>query len=454
MQGLAPTVRRSARSNRLLRAAAGSVAERLEPRRLLVAVTGGGLDVDRPNTQPADPSDPTLAFHVDFDSDVLASLVDGEGDLMIENLTAGWSVRNDGGDLSVVDRSGETPAGETRVALSTDSYRNSDAVLYPADGNYELTVFGSGVTDAGGSVLGGVHRVNNPAEFFFYNADFNRDRIVNLADFGIVRANFGATNSTFAQGDTNGDGLVNLADFGVLRARFGSVLAAPPVGSELSEAGQSASAIGLTWLEPTTPQDEVDDYDGFHIYRGIEDAEPTFFKTLVLADRNTPGGYTVNDRLVTWTDTGLVDGTRYTYFVRPFSHAAGNGTSTDQKTVNTVLPGVENLDGDGRIGRHSGMDHLEHDAHALRHRERGRAGRPSSDRGDCRSDDPLHEHHASRRRAGRGDGGAELRHGLGDPIDARHRRAGRRQCHHQRLRKCGHVVAVHTRLHLQRRGRT
>jgi hypothetical protein len=52
--------------------------------------------------------------------------------------------------------------------------------------------------------------------------DANGDGVVNLADFGILRANFGSTGASFATGDFNGDGLVNLADFGILRANFGN----------------------------------------------------------------------------------------------------------------------------------------------------------------------------------------------------------------------------------------
>ncbi len=52
--------------------------------------------------------------------------------------------------------------------------------------------------------------------------DANGDGVVNLADFGILRGNFGASGATFATGDFNGDGLVNLADFGILRANFGN----------------------------------------------------------------------------------------------------------------------------------------------------------------------------------------------------------------------------------------
>ncbi|MEM1011103.1 MAG: hypothetical protein AAGI46_02650 [Planctomycetota bacterium] len=55
-----------------------------------------------------------------------------------------------------------------------------------------------------------------------FPGDANGDGTVDLADFGILRANFGSTNGTFATGDFNGDMNVDLADFGILRANFGS----------------------------------------------------------------------------------------------------------------------------------------------------------------------------------------------------------------------------------------
>ncbi len=53
------------------------------------------------------------------------------------------------------------------------------------------------------------------------DADFNYDGVVNLADFGILRAGFGGMGG-YVGGDANQDGTVNLADFGLLRANFGS----------------------------------------------------------------------------------------------------------------------------------------------------------------------------------------------------------------------------------------
>jgi hypothetical protein len=56
--------------------------------------------------------------------------------------------------------------------------------------------------------------------------DANLDGTVNLADFGVLRANFGRSQPAyFTTGDFTGDGIVNLADFGLLRANFGGSVA-------------------------------------------------------------------------------------------------------------------------------------------------------------------------------------------------------------------------------------
>ncbi len=92
------------------------------------------------------------------------------------------------------------------------------------DGNYLATLPAASVFGASGESL----TEDVSIEFFVLSGDANRDRVVNLADFGILRANFGSsTGSLFSQGDFNYDGDVNLADFGLLRASFGATLAAP-----------------------------------------------------------------------------------------------------------------------------------------------------------------------------------------------------------------------------------
>ena len=50
--------------------------------------------------------------------------------------------------------------------------------------------------------------------------DANGDGVVDLTDFGILKANFGAGTAR-AQGDFNADGAVDLTDFGVLKDNFG-----------------------------------------------------------------------------------------------------------------------------------------------------------------------------------------------------------------------------------------
>ncbi|MEM1011398.1 MAG: glycosyl hydrolase family 28-related protein [Planctomycetota bacterium] len=64
--------------------------------------------------------------------------------------------------------------------------------------------------------------------------DADGNGTVDLADFGILRANFGTSDAAVTQGDFNGDGSVDLADFGILRANFGATeTIAAPVGLDL-----------------------------------------------------------------------------------------------------------------------------------------------------------------------------------------------------------------------------
>ncbi len=51
--------------------------------------------------------------------------------------------------------------------------------------------------------------------------DANGDGLVNLDDFGALKANFGQTDASLAQGDLDGDDSVDLDDFGLLKANFG-----------------------------------------------------------------------------------------------------------------------------------------------------------------------------------------------------------------------------------------
>ena len=74
--------------------------------------------------------------------------------------------------------------------------------------------------------------------------DANNDGSVTIADFAILRANFGTTGSSFDMGDFNEDGSVTIADFAILRANFGSTVSS----AQLAEADAWAASVP----EPTT----------------------------------------------------------------------------------------------------------------------------------------------------------------------------------------------------------
>ena len=80
--------------------------------------------------------------------------------------------------------------------------------------------------------------------FTFVRGDANGDGRVNLADFGVLRANFGGANRSFAHGNFDGTGTVNLADFGILRQNFGYARPStpPPAPTTASVASTVLSA--------------------------------------------------------------------------------------------------------------------------------------------------------------------------------------------------------------------
>jgi hypothetical protein len=64
-----------------------------------------------------------------------------------------------------------------------------------------------------------------------FDGDANLDARVNLNDFNILAANFGASGVSWLMGDFTGDGNVNLADFNVLAANFGLAARTGPLGA-------------------------------------------------------------------------------------------------------------------------------------------------------------------------------------------------------------------------------
>jgi len=83
----------------------------------------------------------------------------------------------------------------------------------------------------------------------YFMGDANSDGKVDLSDFGILKANFGA-GTTFAQGDFNKDAKVDLTDFGILKTHFGksgTPAAAVPEPSTFAMAGLALLTLGLRY---------------------------------------------------------------------------------------------------------------------------------------------------------------------------------------------------------------
>ena len=113
------------------------------------------------------------------------------------------------------------PSGAVPFDFSYDAVTNTATLSFGnilPDGNYTARALAAGITNGAGQPMPADHVL----EFFFLRGDANRDRIVNLADFNTLAANFGQSPRTFSQGDFTYDGIVNLADFNVLASRFGS----------------------------------------------------------------------------------------------------------------------------------------------------------------------------------------------------------------------------------------
>ena len=136
-----------------------------------------------------------------FSEDVSASL--SEADVLVE------SISNPGNVLTL-----SPPT--YNAATNTATFAIAPEVV--PDGTYRATLVGAAVSDAAGNAA----LVDETLPFFYLTADFNHDTRVNLADFNILAANFGATGASFSQGDANYDGVVNLADFNLLASRFGA----------------------------------------------------------------------------------------------------------------------------------------------------------------------------------------------------------------------------------------
>jgi hypothetical protein len=158
-------------------------------------------------------------------------------------------------------------SANTTGAVVTFSFPGFGGTL--PNGNYTATLSAANITDVAGNALAS----NATSNFFFMNADADRNGIVNIQDFNVLATNFGKFGQTFTQGnfDYSGDGSVNIQDFNILATNFGKSVdtnppAAPSTLSETTTASsfRSGHSIGIvaasrrsTARDSYEPQDDL-----------------------------------------------------------------------------------------------------------------------------------------------------------------------------------------------------
>jgi uncharacterized membrane protein len=92
-----------------------------------------------------------------------------------------------------------------------------------ADGRYTLTALASQIS-AGGQQMTSDYHFGDAQGLFRFFGDFNGDRHVDIADFGIFSQSIFNPANYYAAFDFNGDGVIDIADFGQFSIRMFTVL--------------------------------------------------------------------------------------------------------------------------------------------------------------------------------------------------------------------------------------
>ena len=141
-----------------------------------------------------------------FDQGLSLDTVD-VGHVVLQNLTTGQTI---------------DAATALNFAAGGNSLSWASKAVLP-DGNYRATIPAGAIQSASGAPT-----VDDAVlDFFILAGDANRDRVVDLQDFVLLRNGFGRAGSLFSTGDFNYDGTVNLDDFVILRNSFGNELEEP-----------------------------------------------------------------------------------------------------------------------------------------------------------------------------------------------------------------------------------
>jgi photosystem II stability/assembly factor-like uncharacterized protein len=142
------------------------------------------------------------AIRILFTSDVSGSLP--TAGLSVLNLTTGQNITS-GWTVQMFSDPGEP----------TDAAWIFDSGILP-DGVYRATLAATDVYDGQGTTLADDHVLH----FFVLAGDANRDGRVDIADMGILAANWQQSGRSFSQGDFNYTGAVDIADLGILAANW------------------------------------------------------------------------------------------------------------------------------------------------------------------------------------------------------------------------------------------
>jgi len=180
------------------------------------------------------PTAKSMDFHFDSPSPQINVTFD-------DNMSSGLSASN----LSIIDLATDAPVANILQGFDAASraatFTFADTI--PADGNYRATI--SGAIDAGANSMVDSKSV----DFYFLNADANRDRLVDTQDFNRLAANFGGASKVFSQGDFDYDQAVDSDDFNLLVSQHGKRLPEP--------AGMASVAATLTRATPSQPSPAV-----------------------------------------------------------------------------------------------------------------------------------------------------------------------------------------------------
>ena len=192
-----------------------------------------------------------------------ANAVFGDGGTYVFNIDDAAGAPGVGHDLLTLDGSGGVGAATLDVTATDGGFlidvaggnnfnanSNQAFTLVDADGvlNFDPTAFTVDASDFDADLMGGMFSVGVDGGDLVLNfmaamqrlaGDANGDGSVTIADFAILRANFGTSGSSFEMGDFNEDGSVTIADFAILRANFGTTVSS----AELAEADAWAASV-------------------------------------------------------------------------------------------------------------------------------------------------------------------------------------------------------------------